>query len=484
MTIRTIVALAAALLLGTSLVARQPRAQPSPLPPTQPIRLNRADLADVYVRFEKALREHAPKGEEAAEVNRAFDRATIQFFSGTYSDSAKVLCETTDRLIFGEAVTPNRAFASSLKATVVPAVLRLDQPTPVVIRVEPLYPAQPVGAISIRVIAADGRIAFTQTATETPAMIAADPKAFVSGTYRVQVCVGEEALFSTRFVVADRSLNAVRDELFGRLEPAPGGSAAIEQAIAACRARIGLLTDSPSPEDSSQFAADPGELRVQVATEIDAILSGHDPYHDRRGDYWRTIAFKGVQIPCRIYAPASLPKTNVPVLIALHGEGGDEAMFMEGYGAGVLKQVAEKRGFLLICPRTEMMIGNAPALDQVIAAAGYCYGVDRSRIYLLGHSLGATAAGGLSVQRPDSIAAACLIAGAGRFSKGKPIPPTLVIAGELDPLMQADQVQASVKHGKDAGLPIELRMIPGRGHTLVVGEQLESAVDWLLRHKR
>ena len=69
-------------------------------------------------------------------------------------------------------------------------------------------------------------------------------------------------------------------------------------------------------------------------------------------------------------------------------------------------------------------------------------------------------------------------------SKGKAVPPTLVIAGELDPLMRADQVEAAVMKAKKDGLAVEWRMIKGRGHTLVVGEQLESAVDWLLRHKR
>lgn len=456
-------------------------AQPPEPPSTQPIRLSRADLADVYLRFERALSDHPPK--DATQINQEFDRATLQFFSGTFNDSAKMLCEAIDGLKFGDAVTSNHAFASSLKVTVVPPVLRLDQPSPVAIRVDPMYKVQPVGAVQIRVVAADGRVAFEKPTTESKAMIVADPKLFKPGTYRVQVCSGDEALFSTRFVVADRSLDAVRDELLKKLEPASGGSAAIDQAIVACRARINLLTDSPSSDNPSQFMADPSELLVQTAAEVAEILSGKDPYHDRRGDYWRTIAFKGAEIPCRIYAPSSLAKA-APVIIALHGAGGDEAMFMDGYGAGVLKQLAEKRGFLLISPRTEVMIGNALALDQVIAAAGLCYDIDLKRVYLLGHSLGAMASGGLSAQRPDAIAAACLIAGTGRFSKGKPVPPTLVIAGELDPLMRADQVRAGVKQGTDAGLPIELRMIAGRGHTLVVGEQLEPAVDWLFKHKK
>lgn len=483
MTIRTLLVSAAALMCVVPVGAQQPEQPPAQMAPKKLVTpISRADLADVYLRFERALNQHPPK--DATAINKAFDGATLQFFSGTFGDTARTICQLTDGLLYGDAVTSNRAFASSLKVSIVPAVLRLDEPAPPAIRVEPMYAAQAVGAVSIKIVGADGRIVLERPVTEPRALIAADPGAFRVGTYRVQVFAGDEGLFSTRFVVTDRSLNVVRDELLKKLDSAAKATAELDQAIGACRSRINLLTDLPSADNSAEFLSDPTELRALTTAEVEAILSGKDPYHDRRGDYWRTISLKGAEVPCRMYAPASLPKSGAPVIIAMHGMGGDEAMFMDGYGAGEMKRIAEKRGFLLICPRTEFMTGNPLALEQVIAAAGYCYDIDRSRVYLLGHSLGAMTAGGLSAQRPDKVAAACLIAGTGRFSKGKPVPPTLVISGEFDPLMRADQVRAGVKQGVDAGMPVELRLIPGRGHTLIVGEQLDSAAEWLLKHKK
>src|ERR1043165_5990662 len=70
-------------------------------------------------------------------------------------------------------------------------------------------------------------------------------------------------VFGTRWVVTDRSLDTVREEMLKRLEPARGGTAELEQAISACKSRIGLLTDTPSIEVPSQFLADPTQLRTQ-----------------------------------------------------------------------------------------------------------------------------------------------------------------------------------------------------------------------------
>ncbi len=458
----------------------EPKAsQPATARPT------RADLAQVYLRFEQAMQSHPPAAAEVADINRAFDSATLQFFGGTYSDSIRILSETTDRVIFGDAVTSNRAFASSLKISVSPPVMALTDPAPVTVKVEPLYPAQPVGAVTVRIVAPDGREVFHASTTEIRASFTVNAAKFTAETYRAEIAAGDDVVFSSRLVVSDQSLNQVREDLLKRLSTAPAGTAGLELALSACRSRIKLLTDSPSVEESAQFLADPTALRKPLDQEIAALLESRDPYRRKPGDYWREFSLKGLDLPSRIYAPAKASGSDpVPLLIALHGAGGDESMFLDGYGAGVLKSIADKRGLLVVAPRTELLIGNATILDELIAAIGQDYQVDTSRIYLLGHSLGAGAAAGLSVQRPDTIAAACLIAGFGRFSPGKPIPPTLAIAGELDPLMKASQVEAGAAKAKAGGLPVELRMIKGRGHTLIVGEQLPEAIDWLLKHRK
>ena len=444
-------------------------------------RFSRAEVAEVYLGFERAMRDHPPGPGEAADINRAFDRATMQFFAG--EGIMKILRQTGDRLRFGDAVTSNQKFASSLCITVRPRVLALSNPGPVVIGVEPMYGAQPVGAVAVRVIAPDGREVFRAATTEARAEFKIDPAKLSQGLCRVELVAGDDPQFRAYCTISDRPLGTIREELSKALDEAPQG--APEQAVAACRARIRLLTDTPDMENSSQFLADPTALRSQIESEVAAIKLGKDPFRGRVGDYWRVFSYRGAEIPCRVVAPATVkPSEPRPLLIALHGAGGDENMFPDGYGDGALKKLAEKHGLIVLSPRTEMVIGNAPLFDSLVESAAELYPIDRSRIYLVGHSLGAIASTGLITQRSEAIAAAVLIGGMGRFAEGATISPALVITGELDPLMSAASVQAGVAKATAAGQPVELRLLAGRGHTLLVGEQLPEAIVWLLKHHK
>ncbi|MBX3376135.1 MAG: hypothetical protein KF678_03930 [Phycisphaeraceae bacterium] len=448
-----------------------------------PARLSRADLADLYLDVERALRAN-PTPPGAAEINRLFDQATLRFFGGM--NVAESIREVADRVRFGDEVTPNHAFASSLRVSASPAVMCLERPEDVTIRVEPMYDVPPVGAVGVRVMAPSGKVVLDSAVTEARAEFRIEAGKFGVGTYRVELLSGQAPRFTARLVVTERPLNAVRDELLKELatigEPEEGGPIAAES-VAACRARIQLLTDTPSKDNSAQFMADPIALRREVEREIEALRAGKDPYRDRRGDYWRVFTFRGAEVPARVLAP-STGQGPFPVIFALHGAGGDESMWAEGYGGGQLAALVEKHKFIAVCPRTELLIGNSALFDAVFKTTADLYPIDRARVYLMGHSLGAMASTGIASQRADSIAAVCLFAGMGRFPARGSMPPTLIVAGELDPLFSARQVEAGVARAKEAGLPVELRMLKDRGHTLLVGEELPGAVGWLLRRSR
>jgi len=163
--------------------------------------------------------------------------------------------------------------------------------------------------------------------------------------------------------------------------------------------------------------------------------------------------------------------------------GGDENMFLEAYGAGVIKQIADNTGLLIASPLTYKFSSNAKALDALIESLSYDYAIDHDRIYVLGHSLGAGATAGLARGRGDTIAAACCIAG-GAFQAKPGTPPLLVVSPELDGVVPPKTLKASAENAAAAGMPIELRIMLGYGHTLAVGAMLPEAVDWLLQHRR
>jgi predicted peptidase len=163
--------------------------------------------------------------------------------------------------------------------------------------------------------------------------------------------------------------------------------------------------------------------------------------------------------------------------------GGDENMFFEGYGAGVVKRIAERQGLLVASPQLYSFGSDPSALGELIGLLSQRYSIDRDRVYVLGHSMGAVAAEKLARGHNDTVAAACCISG-GSFRASPDTPPILVVAPELDGVVPAARLQASAEEALAGGMPGELRKMPGYGHTLAVGSVLPEAVDWLLRHRR
>lgn len=259
------------------------------------------------------------------------------------------------------------------------------------------------------------------------------------------------------------------------------------QAIESFQARNRLLSSHPSVTNSAQFLATPSELAERLRHELEALERGEDPYVEHDGDLWRVITRKHETVPLRVYAPPGRDRSKkLPLVIVLHGAGGDENMFMEGYGAGAIKRLADERGFVVASPLTYPLAGDATLLDALIEEMSTCYAIDRDRVYLIGHSLGAGAALGLAQMRSNVIAATCCIAGGG-VPRSKDIPPTLLFAAELDALAgpgAAERGAQAAARAKADGVPVEYRIMRDWGHTLVVGAALPDAVEWLLQFSK
>ncbi len=120
--------------------------------------------------------------------------------------------------------------------------------------------------------------------------------------------------------------------------------------------------------------------------------------------------------PYRFYLPSAYDGTReVPLLVALHGTGGDQNKYFDhpDYGSGLYKREAERHGMAVLCP-----LGN-DALDRpaeyrgtgelhVLAALEeVCrrFRIDRERIVCTGQSMGGTGTTYLCCRYPDLFAA-------------------------------------------------------------------------------
>lgn len=94
-------------------------------------------------------------------------------------------------------------------------------------------------------------------------------------------------------------------------------------------------------------------------------------------------------------------KKDATVVIALHGAGGSENLFFEGYGGGMAVREALRRGWIFLSPRATGRAA-ADALDWLRTVRG----VEVARVLLMGHSMGgglALRSGGLT-PKPAAVA--------------------------------------------------------------------------------
>ncbi|MCG3124397.1 MAG: hypothetical protein GIKADHBN_02860 [Phycisphaerales bacterium] len=378
--------------------------QPAPAPggPEAPSNLgvpsatSRRELAEAYIRFDAAFMASTLDDAQRRELHKAFDAATMQFFSGN----------------LGAVVTAVEALTARLAGA--------DAPPPEV-----------------------------------------DP-----GMTDAEIAAWRDRL---RELIA----SAPRDA-------APEGSVAWDIA----KARADLVDRADPRTDSARFLAGQRALAEQVEREVQELAKGNNPYRDHPGEIWRPVVHKGTTVPCRVYAPPAGREKARPLVIVLHGAGGDEAMFLHAYGAGQIKQLADEHGFIVASPLTYPLMGNGELFDVLVGQIASDYSIDTDRVYVVGHSMGGGAAVMLASLRGGSIGAAAGICGGTAIGLKTRSCPVLLVGGEVDPIIRAASLEKMAERTTRNGHRMEYREHPGGGHTLTVNEVLPEVVRWLLDHRR
>jgi predicted esterase len=488
------------LTFSTSLA--QPQPDPA-APTTDPIRYepaSRLDLALAYLRFERALRANPPTDQSLADLNKKFDDASLSFFSGRYNPVIATLADMT-RILDGTGPSPSpaRRAADALRLVPSAAVIHPGNKDTASIALEPLFAA----SLDPQTLApALDLVLLTDANAEAwrgplPLALADDTTSYAQvpfdtlpkGDFTLALAPREGSSSTAFFVPKGRltiraaSVEPDRESLTTRLDAVTPATQDLVRAHATAKARLALLSDERTARTSARFLAGMNALAADLAKETTALEAGTNPYAKRPGDHWRIIAHGKTSIPCRVYAPARVAASNtpVPLLLAYHGAGGDESMFFEGYGAGLLKDLADKHTLLVACPLTYAASSNA-AFDRLVEDLSADYNVDSARIYLVGHSMGAGAVSALASGRGNAIAAASCIAGGG-FTAPRDAQrraPLRVTAAELDPLFSITRARKAGETAKQPDLFVEAK---AWGHTLVVGHDLPAALDWLLTHR-
>lgn len=239
-----------------------------------------------------------------------------------------------------------------------------------------------------------------------------------------------------------------------------------------------------------------------------AARGGADPFSKKTGDFERhyLLAGAGEIMPYRVYVPKAYAASRpTPLVIALHGLGATEDSFFDSYSR-VTPRLAEQHGFLLAAPlgfRVDgfygsplMGAGDAASkrrieysekdVLEVLRRMRADYNVDSTRIYLIGHSMGAIGTWALAAKYPDLWAALVPFSGVGAPQMAERIKgiPQFVVHGDADNTVNVSGSRTMVEALKKLGATVTYVEVPGGSHTDVVVPNLPKAFEFLAGQRR
>jgi predicted esterase len=268
----------------------------------------------------------------------------------------------------------------------------------------------------------------------------------------------------------------------------------------------GLLAALATPEYQIGLfdLANAGELNVErlnfadalkdASAMMDALEAGRDPFAGRKGDFRKAYRSNvdGSLQPYRVFVPSTYDGSKpFPLIIALHGMGGDENSYFEAYANGAFKTEAEARGYIVACPKgrqpASMYTGSAERdVMDVLAEMQRAYRIDANRIYMTGHSMGGFGTWSVAMNHPDIFAALAPIAGGGNPLQIKKIAniPQIVVHGDDDKTVPVARSRTMVAAAKQAGTEVKYIEVPGGSHINVVVPTFKEVFDWFDAHAR
>lgn len=457
---------------------------PFVLPSAAEAQVLRFELGQRLRAFEAAW-EQQPDAAARARAVQPLTVAVNSFFSGRLSEVGRNLDKARHALGGENAVPASIQWADTLY--LVPEGRMVDPVLgKLLVTLERLYPIEekiPAGAmVRVEVLAAThgGEAGKSAALTSIEAPVVSVPQQIVLAvgklpegdhTLRLSVCVGEKVLASSNQLLS--SINQLMDRLNSQkkqLESLSGEPGTADHATA--RSLVALLERLAGKETlETNYPA--ARLLREVEELTKSLAAGKSFYgKERSGQFWMTLAGKSTAA-VRVFIPETAKAGKpLPLVVALHGAGGSENLFFDGYGDGKVMRLARERGWLLVAPRSGLLGGgnNVAGLIDALAAL---YPVDAKRVFVVGHSMGAGQAVSGVQQHPERIAAVAALGGSGRVSKTEPIRgvPFFIGVGDKDfALRGARNLSDQLKKGgvKD----VRLKEYADVEHMVIVQEAL------------
>lgn len=438
----------------------------------------RQDLASSLFRFEAAYYRQKWEPRRQRELNKAFDGMVRNYARRQRGDALRLLDGATSSML---KTNDTLRALWSLQVRCDPPIVTPETKQVQVVANQLYVPSAEALRVEIQLVDGKQNVVANQQHLLGGEPAKLKPPA-TPGTYSVRLKFQNASLVASKLVVVEQMPSAVAAELSAKLNGIEQAADANphKQAIQIARSRLKLLKDKPSENFPAEFMSDPRSRMETLRDEVKQLAAGKNPYVNRPGRFWMELAMPKAALPVKIVASENAVKSKKPpLLIALHGAGGDEGMFSWAYGRGVLAELAEREGVLLVCPRVPYFLMDPKSLPALLEQIRRLYDFDDRRVMLVGHSLGTFVAASWGTTYPKQVAAMALVAGRVTVYDEE-APPALIIAGELDPIFRLRRQKAAFEADKNRGVDTEMKIYRNEGHTLVFGTAADHVFKWLL----
>jgi poly(3-hydroxybutyrate) depolymerase len=454
------------------------------------------DLKAQIEAIDKEIAEAARLG-QVSQVRRLLARGTALLNKRAWTDEDdfdQSLVLRTDR-VFVDSSLP---YTVRLEQVYAPT-LQLTNPLRARASLRPLL-AQPAGAPDARVVAEFDDV--SRDLRDAPLVMDLNVGGVPDGAYSLEV----EVLNGTSIIGTATQRVSVHKGLQRRLEALEATASKVLESV---RPDIRYPGDYIRRVNRGVMEFGAFDLARELASaEAIAVTAttGKDAFIGRKGDHERHYVLEsaGEIMPYRVFVPASYDGSkSVPLVVALHGLGGTEDGWMEGYQQQ-LPALAEKYGYIAVSPlgyRSDGFYGFSYGSDpasrrkqelseqdvmQVLARVRQHYKVDAARIYLMGHSMGAIGTWFLGAKYPDIWAALGTIAGTGNPQSVERMRniPQFVVHGDADPTVSVAGSRGMVAAMKKAGVEHVYVEVPGGNHTDIAVPNLAPMFEFFNAKRR
>jgi len=463
------------------------------------------DLGQQIAGLDLDIREAQRLG-RTGELRRLFAKGLRLLAGGEWTNElefSRSLALRTSRTI----VDPRTPWDVRLEQIFMPSI-ELTRPLSarVIVR-KPAVPATARAAAQPPVVVLDlgTRDSVSRDLRESPLALVVDLSGLPDGRYQLVV----DTLDDTRTLSQTIQAFEVRhglDAVVDRLEKAAASAPeALRASILFPADRMRSVNRGALPLTSFNPAADFAAAEAVAA----AAAAGLDPFATATGQVRRHYLLEsaGEVMPYRVYVPTTYARgTPHPVVMALHGLGGTEAQMLDSYG-GELAKVAEQHGVIVASPlgyRSDGWYGWQGSINrndpeavravqrseddvlQVLKQVQQHYTVDPSRVYLMGHSMGAIGTWHLGAKYPDVWAALGPVAGLGDPTAVEQMRnlPQFVVHGDADPTVGVAYSRAMVARMRALGMNPTYVEVPGGNHTSIFAPNLAAMFEFFLKHKK